>query len=711
MKTITTITLLLALVLSGSIWTGTVGASPLASTTLTLQPDETDALDTYIYSYTATTNYGTNAQIGVGEGDYGMARYMRSLVTFDLSDIPSGSAVSSVSLTLTVSQDFTDKSEQFCVYRIKRNWTESGATWNTYNGSNAWTSSGGWSSTDVDQTSLGCLTLGAAEPSGTALTWTLDATVVEEMITGGSLSNYGFMVKADNEFNDAYMFHSSSSATSGYRPKLVVVYEAATPTPTSSPTSTSTPTETMTPTVTSTPTDTLTPTVTFTPTETLTPSATPTASETPLPVTPTITPTPYPITWAESVTVVSDPIRNAAGNLLYIDPPDDATGPVWAATYIENYSSGWLLSVANLTGVESPYTEWNIEDNLLWGGIIQVTKSGSIYSAAYYTPAAGGDTADGTAGLLFPWEPGKRTIYGVCGVHISCYTSDCVGGRCGIDFVSGTTLGTGYANDWVYAAQSGSITYVCNDGTSMGIHVSTGLRYYHFSTGNAFVQGGSVSAGAPIGYLRHGSFSGACGYASQQATNYHVHITFPQTSALWMGTCTLNVSAETWACPGASVSAGQAMPINSGGYVGPTAVIPTTGPGTPTITPNPDGPVVPIGAPAENIWTIILSTGGSWVVGLLSSGQDVAGGLDTTGNITGDHVITPHLISPIITTAKIIVSSILQTFFTLQFVGMVELIIPFFLLSIIIPTEIFIYILDAIAWVIKTIYNWADPAR
>jgi len=93
------------------------------------------------------------------------------------------------------------------------------------------------------------------------------------------------MVKADTESNDLHLFASRQDSTSGHRPKLVIVYTAPTPTPTSTATNTNTPTATNTSTATNTPTASNTPTNTPTPTDTATNTATPTN-------TPTVTPTP-----------------------------------------------------------------------------------------------------------------------------------------------------------------------------------------------------------------------------------------------------------------------------------------------------------------------------------------------------------------------------------------------------------------------------------
>jgi len=77
-----------------------------AEQTLTLQPDATAGVDTFIDSATATTNYGTNV-LSIGESNAG-AIVRRTLIKFDLSTIPAGSLISSATLTLNEEADQAD---------------------------------------------------------------------------------------------------------------------------------------------------------------------------------------------------------------------------------------------------------------------------------------------------------------------------------------------------------------------------------------------------------------------------------------------------------------------------------------------------------------------------------------------------------------------------------------------------------------------------
>lgn len=191
--------------------------------TLTLQPDETSGWDTFIDSGNTTTNYGTGATIGVGDRVVNTDVY-RTLIKFDLNEIPKNSTITSATLSLWVSADQSNNARTFRAYRQKKAWREGRATWAQYALVSNWTTAGGFDAADCEQTDIGTASLGSGEVAGTEIQFSLTASKVEEWVND-TFANNGLLIKADTEVNDCYDFHSSSSATSGYRPKLVVVYE------------------------------------------------------------------------------------------------------------------------------------------------------------------------------------------------------------------------------------------------------------------------------------------------------------------------------------------------------------------------------------------------------------------------------------------------------------------------------------------------------
>jgi len=152
--------------------------------------------DTRIRSDQPTTNEGGSGTWEVGKFN-ALNSVSRGLMKFDLSSIPS----TITSVTLRIYDDGTDlgsNTRTLRIYRSKRAWTELGATWNTYDGSNNWTTAGSGDTTnDYDNTEVGNVSMPGTEVVG----WndiTLDATLVEAMRTG-SFTNNGFFAKMDTE--------------------------------------------------------------------------------------------------------------------------------------------------------------------------------------------------------------------------------------------------------------------------------------------------------------------------------------------------------------------------------------------------------------------------------------------------------------------------------------------------------------------------------
>ena len=186
--------------------------------TYTSQPAEAAAIDTYIRADQATTNYATGTDVIVGHYQTG-AGYYRGLIKDPFTGLV-GVVVTSAVLTLTVSYGYD--TPKIYVYRSKRAWVESQATWNIWKTSNNWSTAGGFHTDDCEQTDIGNNTLSAAV-IGTQLAITLDAAKVQEMISG-AFTNNGFLLKSTEADNTISAFASSSHATASYRPKLVIEY-------------------------------------------------------------------------------------------------------------------------------------------------------------------------------------------------------------------------------------------------------------------------------------------------------------------------------------------------------------------------------------------------------------------------------------------------------------------------------------------------------
>jgi hypothetical protein len=252
------------------------------------------------------------------------------------------------------------------------------------------------------------------------------------------------------------------------------------------------------------------------------------------------------------------------------------------------------LSVVNLDTA----TDWNVEDNAIWFGTINISAPGGVYSADYYTPPSLTETpaVGGDAQFFYPWEPGKRAVYGVLGVHTAF-------GQKGVDFV-GVQTDASTMSAYAYAAESGTIYWVCSDGTQKGIKVqsaSGNYLYLHFDPSISFTVNQTVQGGNPLGPLRYGTFDDTCGYASQTAQTYHLHFGFPGTR---VGSCQLN--GNDFVCGSLTISPLMYMPVNDGSGPLPPTIDGGTGDGG-TVTSN-----------NENIWTILLTSFKSVISGTIA---------------------------------------------------------------------------------------------
>jgi hypothetical protein len=204
-------------------------AYPIAiDPTLDIQPDGTGGKDTGIRSDNPTTNYGTVESFPVGRDG---SNYVRILLEHDLSSIPAGATcISATEYLTTTYQDFYPSfARPVSLYELRAGragWTEAGATWNTYDGANAWTAAGcADTSADRQAAAVGTGTTNGSNPGGT-FALTLDPAAVAGWF-GDSNANYGLLLRGDNETQTGWKsaIALSDHATAANRPRLVVEWE------------------------------------------------------------------------------------------------------------------------------------------------------------------------------------------------------------------------------------------------------------------------------------------------------------------------------------------------------------------------------------------------------------------------------------------------------------------------------------------------------
>lgn len=173
-------------------------------TTLVLQPDGTNGIDSYVNNANPTTNYGTSTDLQWGQPTTNVCR---SYIKFDLSSIPPASTIISATLELNRwAWTGGGAGEPYDrVYRVTSSWDEGAITWNVQPS---------WSTDTI----MGTIPYVAAP--GTA-TITLDTTQFSLMVA----TNYGMMLRGrEDATSTGELANSSDDSVSSVRPKLTIDY-------------------------------------------------------------------------------------------------------------------------------------------------------------------------------------------------------------------------------------------------------------------------------------------------------------------------------------------------------------------------------------------------------------------------------------------------------------------------------------------------------
>jgi hypothetical protein len=184
----------LAIFLTLLLAAGTVFAAELV-----LQPGS-EGKDAMLNRYSGTTNYGTYTQLMV---NYGSSRAVRGIVEFEgLSAIPKGSTVNSA--TIELYSWANNPNDYFGIYRVTAAWVEMSVTWS-------------------NQPAHYATAYAKVQVTGSG-TYRWDVkTLVAEWVAG-TYSNYGFILKRDNEELASWPYFVSSDHATYAHPKITVNY-------------------------------------------------------------------------------------------------------------------------------------------------------------------------------------------------------------------------------------------------------------------------------------------------------------------------------------------------------------------------------------------------------------------------------------------------------------------------------------------------------
>jgi len=191
-----------------------------SSGTVTWQPS---VADNYLRKYVPNTNMGTDAALEIQAPEVGYVNVERILLNMDFSALPAGATISSAVLSLFYfARTYDPVGHEYWVYRLTQTgWTETGSTWNKYDGSTAWTQVGGdFTTTDG----------ASAEIPADVDEW-VDWDVTEQVkYAQANTSNIAYFLIKDGDESAtvnivAGQFHSKEYTTdTSLCPKLVITY-------------------------------------------------------------------------------------------------------------------------------------------------------------------------------------------------------------------------------------------------------------------------------------------------------------------------------------------------------------------------------------------------------------------------------------------------------------------------------------------------------
>lgn len=192
---------------------------------ITLNP----AQDTFISEAIGTPN-GTGMEMVIGtQGTLASRAKNHGLIQFDLSSIPPGAVVQSVTLRLTVTRvPFTPANSDFHLHRVLRDWDDLESTWSLrLDPDENWETPGGQAGTDFSSTVSSSVLVAGLGGYTFASTPELVADVTAWLTN--SAANHGWLIKTEDESVGFTARRWASREAASGAPVLEVQFEAPEP--------------------------------------------------------------------------------------------------------------------------------------------------------------------------------------------------------------------------------------------------------------------------------------------------------------------------------------------------------------------------------------------------------------------------------------------------------------------------------------------------
>ena len=183
--------------------------------------DSPSCEDTYIDSGSPSTNYNGEDEIQISYNT--LPSETTVLIGCDLTShkLPQGYAVKSASLKMRLA-DFPGGTPTIGAWEsMQHNWSEESATWQTYDGTNSWGTSGakGWEKSSL----LDSISLGSSDSAGDWIEWDITLAVQNAMRENRSVDLIlGIIDSGSGNNRDILLYQNSASSAN--RPEISFVY-------------------------------------------------------------------------------------------------------------------------------------------------------------------------------------------------------------------------------------------------------------------------------------------------------------------------------------------------------------------------------------------------------------------------------------------------------------------------------------------------------
>ena len=185
--------------------------------------------DAYIAELSPDVNNGTGTDMIVGEiGPNGGDDIRRGLMRFDLTGIPSGSTVNSVTLQVQVTKvPASPVNSTFDLRRLLQSWTEQDVTWNSRLPSTSWEQAGAEGGDDCSATASSSVFISGLGPYTFPSTTALLADV-QAWVTSPA-NNFGWLLVSENEDTPKTARHFSAREDTSEPAVLTIHYTLPAP--------------------------------------------------------------------------------------------------------------------------------------------------------------------------------------------------------------------------------------------------------------------------------------------------------------------------------------------------------------------------------------------------------------------------------------------------------------------------------------------------